>query len=73
MKICTFDGYYAQKNFLKFVRFVNTYFWEPAIIITVKTPNTLYIFFATPHNKNEYLLQKDSTPKGCPFYYPKIA
>lgn len=34
--------------------FVNTFGGEGAIIIPVKTPNTLYIVFAIPHSKNTF-------------------
>ena len=44
----------AQKQKLIFVKFVHTSPVGDAIIITVKTPNTLYIVFAIPHSKNTF-------------------
>ncbi len=43
----------AQKNLVIFVRFVHTSLGRDAIIIIVKTPNTL-IVFATPHKRNTF-------------------
>jgi len=52
-------GKNAQKEMLNFVMFVHTYLNFGVIINIVKTPNTLYSFFATPHKKKrKYLLLK---------------
>ncbi len=46
------------------MKFVNTYVWTRVIIITVKTPNTLYVF-AIPHSKNTF--SKTPAPTGVFF------
>ena len=46
---------------LNFVMFVHTYLYFGVIINIVKTPNTLYSFFATPHKKKRKIPSPKST------------
>ena len=48
MGLFTNDIQSAQKHFAIFVKFVHTFGVVGGIIITVKTPNTLYSFCYTP-------------------------